>query len=530
MNALRIRAAMSRQVDANKVAAKWLAHNNTYDKNVSPSDRAAAQDWVISNIKLDPDVLGSAVNQTIAEGYALGQLSASDALGVDIGIDWNTWQAGDAAAALLLDPPNGLQSLLDQSGATIKGIDETTMARLGSALAVAVQNGDNAHDTARAVDSVLSDPARAMTIAITETARAVSIASVDRYRENGIEQVEWLTADPCDDCQENEDAGPIALGDEFPSGDTEPPAHPNCRCAISPVINVDSTPADNGGADSGDGETGGGESVGPDEAGAVSAGDLVHDGTIVELPTVEDAVSRYASDTFIADGWVALTQEQKFEQAFQMLDKRYYLGFGSMNEKAEYLLKDRVTKYVIKNAEVVKNGKATISFAKKIPEVVQKDLIKEVEKLVIGTGKDEINVYVGFGTPKNAYGAAIRGDSTIYLDKQIFENIGPNPREGGSYKMPSLATTDQWRYTLSHEWGHCIDKVSRLTDEHTKLMIERDIKNLLKEYKDKAFVSGYGMTKPVELYAEMFAEFYNTGGLTDNLMVKAFAQKFDWKI
>jgi hypothetical protein len=39
------------------------------------------------------------------------------------------------------------------------------------------------------------------------------------------------------------------LGDEFPSGDTEPPVHPNCRCTILPVIDegvpaIEDTPVD----------------------------------------------------------------------------------------------------------------------------------------------------------------------------------------------------------------------------------------------------------------------------------------------
>ena len=47
----------------------------------------------------------------------------------------------------------------------------------------------------------------------------------------------WVTgSDPCDDCQENEDAGPIPVGDEFPSGDYAPPAHPNCtECELEYV-------------------------------------------------------------------------------------------------------------------------------------------------------------------------------------------------------------------------------------------------------------------------------------------------------
>jgi hypothetical protein len=48
--------------------------------------------------------------------------------------------------------------------------------------------------------------------------------------------VEWLVAEGCDLCEENADASPIGIDEEFPSGDTEPPAHPNCMCALAPYF------------------------------------------------------------------------------------------------------------------------------------------------------------------------------------------------------------------------------------------------------------------------------------------------------
>ena len=43
----------------------------------------------------------------------------------------------------------------------------------------------------------------------------------------------WVTDEnPCDDCQENEDAGPIPIGELFPSGDYSPTAHVNCQCEL----------------------------------------------------------------------------------------------------------------------------------------------------------------------------------------------------------------------------------------------------------------------------------------------------------
>ena len=87
---------------------------------------------------------------------------------------------------------------------------------------------------------------RATTIAITEIARANSQAALTTYqgaRSIGVKvKKEWIVAADekvCDDCMENADAGPIDLDDDFPSGDDAPPGHPDCRCALSPVVEDD---------------------------------------------------------------------------------------------------------------------------------------------------------------------------------------------------------------------------------------------------------------------------------------------------
>ena len=112
--------------------------------------------------------------------------------------------------------------------------------RIGTILAAGLKEGVTPSDMAKQmqweIDDLLDDPERALTIAQTETSRAVSIASRELYEESGVELVEWLVADPCDLCQENADVSPIGIGDTFPSGDTEPPAHPNCVCDIAPYV------------------------------------------------------------------------------------------------------------------------------------------------------------------------------------------------------------------------------------------------------------------------------------------------------
>jgi hypothetical protein len=37
---------------------------------------------------------------------------------------------------------------------------------------------------------------------------------------------------PSPDCEDNGLAGPVPVGDAFPSGHVSPPMHPGCRCLL----------------------------------------------------------------------------------------------------------------------------------------------------------------------------------------------------------------------------------------------------------------------------------------------------------
>jgi len=87
--------------------------------------------------------------------------------------------------------------------------------------------------------------------------------------------------------------------------------------------------------------------------------------------------------------------------------------------------------------------------------------------------------------------------------------ISANTAEGGTWKMPVLNEVPQFKYTITHEWGHHIDKggssISGQSAATTNAILR--IKN---QFPD-AFKSEYGQTKVEEFYAEMFAEFYRNG-------------------
>jgi hypothetical protein len=257
---------------------------NSHPAGVEVS-KVEARAWAKTHIKLNNGKLSDAISRTLAVGYVLGQDFARAAyaearqnagrklkagtpgLSASSGY-WASWTPGNRAAAALVDKPGGLARLLERQPREelLNGLDNTTLDRIGTRLAdgLALGLGDGA--IAQSLSDVLSDPSRALMVATTEMNAATSVATRDNYEALGVDQVEWFALDGCDDCEENAGAGPIPMGDEFPSGDSEPPAHTNCRCCLLPFIEGDSE------ALRGDGEDGEGF---VEETGAVSGMEIV---------------------------------------------------------------------------------------------------------------------------------------------------------------------------------------------------------------------------------------------------------------
>ena len=81
---------------------------------------------------------------------------------------------------------------------------------------------------------------RAQRIARTEVVGSYAEGSLEGYRQSGVVRMKaWMTVGDDrveDECQMNEDQGPIALDASFASGQSAPPVHPNCRCTLIPVV------------------------------------------------------------------------------------------------------------------------------------------------------------------------------------------------------------------------------------------------------------------------------------------------------
>lgn len=97
--------------------------------------------------------------------------------------------------------------------------------------------GDSDVDDSDIVDEVTAEleayaGTEAELIALYEVPDAFNNGMLETFQDMGYATVQWVTMEGnvCPACQENADAGSIAIGSAFPSGDTSPPNHPRCRC------------------------------------------------------------------------------------------------------------------------------------------------------------------------------------------------------------------------------------------------------------------------------------------------------------
>jgi len=253
-NATKIRAALGKQIDPKRVFERYQETQPFKSDNLA-QDRARARSWAMLNVGLDMDAIYLALVRLWTEAYVMGQLAGREAIqkakdlkkaGDTDYIDWDNWVPGDEVTAALVRPPDALQRLLDAGGARIRGLEKETYNEIGSALGESIALGLSGSQAARLIQNHVQSASRALTIAITETNRVTSYAAMQTYKEFGLEQHEWLPINPCDVCALN-DGAVVNIGSPFPSGVTQPPQHPNCRCAVIPVIpDMSEQPNENG--------------------------------------------------------------------------------------------------------------------------------------------------------------------------------------------------------------------------------------------------------------------------------------------
>lgn len=249
-NAVKIRAALRQTVDSKTIFQAYQATQPQASGNLA-QDRARARAWAIINVRVNMEALKLVLIRVWATGFVLGTQAADELIGkakrrarkaaeinkadLESSIDWEDWEAGDEISALILKPSKAFRRLLERQGITLKDMSNTTIRDIGNAIGEAIALGLSPTQAATLINRSIADPSRALTIAITEQNRAISYATIARYQEAGLQEMEWVTSDPCDLCADN-DGEVVEIGGVFPSGDTQPPVHPHCRCALLPVI------------------------------------------------------------------------------------------------------------------------------------------------------------------------------------------------------------------------------------------------------------------------------------------------------
>jgi SPP1 gp7 family putative phage head morphogenesis protein len=153
--------------------------------------------------------------------------------GVDLGVSVAVDQLGSVGFDYTLAHAEARQAATQYSYELIRGIEESTQRVMRESVSRWVENGEPLERLVKDLEPTFGRQ-RARVIAQTETTRAYQMGAQESYRQSGVvEEVEWQTAADelvCPTC------GP-KQGQRMPLGSSDvPPAHPNCRCWIAPVV------------------------------------------------------------------------------------------------------------------------------------------------------------------------------------------------------------------------------------------------------------------------------------------------------
>jgi 8-oxo-dGTP pyrophosphatase MutT (NUDIX family) len=195
--------------------------------DTTPLETAVTQLW------FDAYVRGAAAATVQLDVRNVLNLQAAPGLLRDY-TDWSKWRPGDPIAADKLRN-GGLAQLMADANVRFTGIARTSAQGIADTISDGLSVGDSIDAITTAVFNYADgfDMARAELVAVTETARAVTAATMDTYTANGIEQWDLVTSvGACQICLDVEAANPHSVD----GGDQQPPLHPRCRCAASPVV------------------------------------------------------------------------------------------------------------------------------------------------------------------------------------------------------------------------------------------------------------------------------------------------------
>ncbi|HEX9834466.1 MAG TPA: phage minor head protein [Mycobacterium sp.] len=119
------------------------------------------------------------------------------------------------------------------AGSQAKGLNRTTRHRIGAAVADGIESGESVAQIADRIDRILGDARRARMIAQTEVIRAYNHGLYLTAKHSGLsDRKQWLGGQADDFCLDL-DGEIVGIDDNFSTGDSQPPLHPRCRCALA---------------------------------------------------------------------------------------------------------------------------------------------------------------------------------------------------------------------------------------------------------------------------------------------------------
>jgi hypothetical protein len=494
-NALKIRAALRQTFDPKRVYEQYLlTQPNQSDSAAQNNARARA--WVMLNVRVNMEALKEVMLRVWAEGYVTGEVFADEQLRIarelkkatDTDIDWANWQPGDRAAALLLRPPKAFQQLLESQNITFKDFSDTTVRDIGNAIGEAIELGLPAERAAKRIMTHVANPARALSIAITEQNRAISYATINRYKEAGLEKMEWEVSSPCDKCAQNANQV-VSIGQPFKSNNTQPPAHPHCRCVLLPVI--------------------------PDfEEQQLAPTQTV----ITPTPAPISPVSAGSWQKVDEQGWVDR------QIARRARDPRFTDPY---NEMQLQILRDQA-----KDADIYVRGPHILRVDRAIkngptPQEVEKFLenFDEVyERLPAWRKFDQDGIERGYNliinneASGNTLAYTYLGHDTVWFSVKDIKTALDDPKDWKGWFMSAANTSNENLYTIAHEFGHTVDSVVNAHRGRVSGALRRKYPELFSRYSGK---------NAKEAYAEVFAEWILG---VRNPVTEGYAEKFGWNL
>lgn len=173
--------------------------------------------------------------QTVTDMTATGAMSGQRIYGIPLGLSSTNARIqhlGFEQVAGLVGKrvkPDG--SIIDNPNAAYN-VTETMREDILQSIKSSLALGENVQDAITRMQKTIADPMRSERITRTESVNAYQGGLREFATESGAVGKEWQDSGAEDECADNTGAGPIGIDEDFPSGDSEPTAHPNCRCGI----------------------------------------------------------------------------------------------------------------------------------------------------------------------------------------------------------------------------------------------------------------------------------------------------------